>query len=98
MNQPTLDENGRLATVVVDAKKLTELANELVALREQVKALNSVRNAAMDVLNHRHLVRDGSFNMSGAELRQWEAELEAALSDALDKTVNYGHGGAMEEE
>ena len=36
MTNPTFDENGYLATVVVYAKKLTELTNELVALRRQV--------------------------------------------------------------
>ena len=42
MTNPTFDENGYLATVVVDAKKLTELTNELVSLREQVAAQTAV--------------------------------------------------------
>ena len=33
-NAPTFDENGHLATVVVDAKKLSELTDELVNLRK----------------------------------------------------------------
>lgn len=42
MNQPTFDENGHLATVVVDAKKLSDMATELKSLREQVAALTAV--------------------------------------------------------
>ena len=42
MTNPTFDENGYLATVVVYAKKLTELTNELVSLREQVAAQTAV--------------------------------------------------------
>lgn len=42
MTNPTFDENGYLATVVVDAKKLTELTNELVSLREQVAVQTAV--------------------------------------------------------
>lgn len=53
----------------------------------QLLALNAVKNAAMDLLNHRHLVRDGSFVMTSSRLRQWEMELESALSEALNGTV-----------
>ncbi len=55
----------------------------------QLLALNAVKNAAMDLLNHRHLVRHGVFLVTSPKLRQWEAELEAALSEALDRTVVY---------
>jgi hypothetical protein len=55
----------------------------------QLLALNAVKNAAMDLLSHRRLVRDGCFVMTRSRLRQWEAELEAALSEALDRTVVY---------
>lgn len=53
----------------------------------QLLALNAVKNAAMDLLNHRRLVRDGSVVLTNSVLRQWEAELEAALSKALNGTV-----------
>jgi hypothetical protein len=38
----TFDGNGHLETVVVDAKKLTELTDELVSLREEVAAMRQV--------------------------------------------------------
>lgn len=50
MNQPTFDENGHLATVVVDAKKLTELTNELVSLRNDVAALTAVNPLWQEVV------------------------------------------------
>lgn len=52
----------------------------------QLLALNAVRNAAMDLLNHRRLVRGGSVVLTSSVLRQREAELEAALSEALNGT------------
>lgn len=58
MNQPTFDENGHLATVVADAKKLIELTDELVALRAQLAAsqrrealLRAVAEAAREYIS-----------------------------------------------
>jgi tryptophan 2,3-dioxygenase len=54
MDQPTLDEHGHLATVVVDAKKLSELTDELASLREQLAEAQQV-NGLLRAVAEKHI-------------------------------------------
>lgn len=77
---PTFDENGHLATVVVDAKKLSELTDELVALRNQVADKTDKVNALW-IENQKLLKQLNEAQRQAGALYERHKHLDAFLSD-----------------